>query len=58
MRVFVEGLFAVIEGEVIDGEPLNEFSGEYDLDCEYTVRCDNGKCFKIFGWMVENRSPQ
>ena len=53
MRVLVEGFEAVIEGEVIDGEPLDESTGEFDLGCEYTVRCDDGVCFKIHGWMVE-----
>jgi hypothetical protein len=53
MRVLVDGLDAVIEGEVIDGVLLDGVSGQFDLECEYTVRCDDGACFKIHGWMVE-----
>lgn len=53
MRVLVDGLDAVIEGEVIDGELLDGVSGQFDLECEYTVRCDDGACFRIHGWMVE-----
>jgi hypothetical protein len=53
MRVLVDGLDAVIEGEVIDGELLDGVSGRFDLECAYTVRCDDGTCFRIHGWMVE-----
>ncbi len=53
MRVLIDGLDAVIEGEVIGGELLDGVSGEFDLECEFTVRCDDGVCFRIHGWMVE-----
>lgn len=52
MRVLVDVLDAVIDGEVIEGELLDGVSGQFDLECEYTVRCDDGACFWIHGWMV------
>lgn len=53
MRVLVDGLETVIEGEVIGGELLDGVSGQFDLEAAFTVRCDNGGCFRIHGWMVE-----
>ena len=53
MRVLIDGLEAVIEGEVIGGELLDGVNGQFDLGCEFTVRCDDGVCFLIHGWMVE-----
>lgn len=53
MRVLVDGLNAIIEGEVIAGVLVDGVSGQFDLGCEYTVRCDDGACFRIHGWMVE-----
>lgn len=53
MRVLVDGLAIVIEGEVIGGELLDGLSGRFDLDAEFTVRCDDGACFCIHGWMVD-----
>lgn len=53
MRVLVDGLETVIEGEVIGGELLDGVSGHFDLEAAFTVRCDDGVCFCIHGWMVE-----
>ena len=53
MQVLVELLEEVIEGDVIDGELLDGVGGEFDLDAEFTVRCDDGQCFRIQGWMVD-----
>ncbi len=53
MRVLVDGLDAVIKGEVIGGELLDGVRGQFDLEAEFTVRCDDGACFRIHGWMVE-----
>ncbi len=53
MRVLVEMLEDVIEGDVIEGELLDGVGGEFDLDAEFTVRCDDGQCFRIHGWMVD-----
>ena len=53
MRVLVETLEDVIEGEVISGEPLDDVSGGFDLEGAFTVRCDDGQCFLIHGWLVE-----
>ena len=43
MRVLVDGLDTVIEGEVIGGELLDGQSGRFDLESEFTVR----------GWLVD-----
>jgi hypothetical protein len=41
MRVLVDGLETVIEGEVIGGKLLDGQSGRFDLESEFTVRCDD-----------------
>ena len=53
MRVLVETFEDVIEGDVVDGQLLDGVSGRFDLGAEFTVRCDDGKCVRIHGWMVE-----
>lgn len=53
MRVLIDGLGTVIEGEVIGGSLLDGVGGNFDLESEFTVRCDDGVCFRIHGWMVE-----
>lgn len=53
MRVLVETLEDVIEGDIIDGELLDGMSGHFDLGAEFTVRCDDGQCVRIHGWLVE-----
>ena len=53
MRVLVETMDDVIEGDVIDGERLDEVSDTFDLESIFTVRCDDGECVKIHGWLVE-----
>ena len=53
MRVLVDGLDTVIEGEVIGGELLDGQSGRFDLESEFTVRCDDGVCFTVHGWLVD-----
>ncbi len=53
MRVLVDGLDTVIEGEVIGGELLDGVSGLYDLGSAFTVRCDDGVCFAVYGWLVD-----
>ena len=53
MRVLVDDLDAVIEGEVIGGELLNGVHCEYDLEAAFTVQCDNGACFLVHGWLVD-----
>ena len=42
MRISVDGLDTVIEGEVIDGKLLDGKSGVFDLESAFTVRCDDG----------------
>ncbi len=53
MRVLVDGLDTVIEGEVIGGELLDGVSGQYDLESAFTVKCDDGVCFLVHGWLVD-----
>ena len=53
MRVLVETLDAVIEGEVIGGEMDGGVSGGFDLEGVFTVRRDDGQCFLVHGWLVE-----
>ncbi len=53
MRVLVDGIETVIEGEVIGGELLDGASGRYDLAAAFTVKCDNGACFLVHGWLVD-----
>ena len=53
MRVLVAGLDMVIEGKVIGGKLLDGQSGGFDLESEFTVRCDDGACFTVHGWLVE-----
>ena len=52
MRVVVETLDDVIEGDVIDGLLLDGVSGSFDLNAAFTVRCDDGQCVQIHGWLV------
>ncbi len=53
MRVLVDGLDTVIEGEVIGGELLDGVSGQYDLEAAFTVKRDDGSCFLVHGWLVD-----
>ena len=53
MRVLVDGLNTAIEGEVIGGELLDGVSGEYDLEAAFTVKCDDGACFLVHGWLAD-----
>lgn len=52
IRVFVDCFDQVIEGDVIGGEVMDE-QGGVDLESTFTVRCDDGQCFSIHGWMVD-----
>ena len=53
MRALVAGLEKVIEGEVIGSELFDDESGQFDLEAELTVRCDNGTCFTVYGLLVD-----
>ncbi len=53
MRVLVDCLDLAIEGEVIGGGLLDDASGEYDLEAMFTVKCDDGVCFLVHGWLVD-----
>lgn len=53
MRVLVDGLDTVIEGEVMGGELLDGVGGQYNLGSAFTVKCDDGVCFLVHGWLVD-----
>ena len=54
MRVLVDGLeTGVIEGEVVDGEPLDTLDMCFDLDGRFTVQCDDGSRVVVDGLLVE-----
>ncbi len=52
MRVSVDGLNAVFEGDVIDIKLLHGSAGAFDLNAEFIVRWDDGACLQIHGWLV------
>jgi hypothetical protein len=52
-RIITELYAETLEGVVVDGIPLNETSGEFDLECEFTLRCNDGAHFKVQGWVVD-----
>jgi len=52
-RIVAELYDVILEGVVVDGIPVNESSAVFDLDCEFTVRCDDGALFKVQGWAVD-----
>jgi hypothetical protein len=51
-RIIAEMFADSLEGVVVDGTPLNESSGDFDLDCEFTLRCEDGAIFRVMGWAV------
>jgi hypothetical protein len=54
MRVSCEGVDGInVEGEVIAGDRVDESTGMVDLDGTFTVRCDDGVCFTVRGWLVD-----
>lgn len=52
-RIVAEMYDVVLEGVVVDGIPLEESTATFDLDCEFTVRCDDGALYKVQGWAVD-----
>jgi hypothetical protein len=41
-RIIAEMFADSLEGVVVDGTPLSGSSGDFDLDCEFTLRSDDG----------------
>jgi len=39
--------------EGVDGVPAGEGSGDFDLESEFTVRCEDGALVKVQGWAVD-----
>lgn len=52
-RIVAELYDVVLEGVVVDGVPVDESAPVFDLECEFTVRCDDGARFKVQGWAVD-----
>ena len=52
-RIVAELYAETLEGVVVDGFPMDEASGNFDLDDEFTLRCDDGALFKVQGWAVD-----
>ena len=51
MRVVVDGLDTVIEGEVIGGELLDGMSGQHNIQAAFAVQCDDGPAsWSTAGW--------
>jgi hypothetical protein len=54
MQRIVAELFAEsLEGLVIGGTPVSQTSTDFDLECEFIVRCDDGARFRVPGWAVD-----
>jgi hypothetical protein len=51
-RIYAEMFAEALEGVVVDGTPLTEFSDDFDLDCEFVLQCDDGEQFRVMGWAV------
>ena len=51
-RIVAELYDEVLTGVVVDGVPVDEGCGDLDLECEFTVRCEDGGLFKVHGWAV------
>ena len=54
-RIVAELYDGVLEGVIVDGVPVDEVYGDFSLDCEVTVRCEDGALFKVQGWAVDVR---
>jgi hypothetical protein len=52
-RIVAELYDVVLSGVVVDGVPANEGSGDFDLESEFTVRCEDGALVKVQGWAVD-----
>lgn len=52
-RIIAEMYRQSLEGVVVDGVPVDEFSGTFDLDREFTLRCDDGSQYTVSGWAVD-----
>ena len=52
-RIIAELFAEFVESVVIGGTPMDETSGDFDLDCECIVRCDDGARFRVPGWAVD-----
>jgi len=52
-RIVAELYDVVLEGVVVDGVPVDEGSGDFDLELEFTVRCEDGVLIKVQGWAVD-----
>jgi hypothetical protein len=51
-RIIAEMFVDSLEGVVVAGSPLSESRGDFDLDCEFTLRSDDGVLYRVLGWAV------
>ena len=52
-RIKAELYDRVLEGVVVDGTPVDEGSGDFDLACEFTVQSEDGLLSKVQGWAAD-----
>jgi hypothetical protein len=52
-RMVAELYDVVLEGVVVDGMPIVESGAEFDLECEFTLRCDHGALYKVSDWAAD-----
>lgn len=48
-RIIAELFAESVEGVVISGTTMDETGGDFDLGCEFIVRCDDGARFRVPG---------
>ena len=52
-RTVAELYDRVLEGVVVDGTPVDEGSGAFDLACEFTLQSEDGALSKVQGWAAD-----
>ena len=52
-RIVAELYDGVLKGVVVDGVPVDEGSGHFDLEREFTLQCEDGKLLTVQGWAVD-----
>ena len=52
-RIVAELYDVVLKGVVVDGVPVDERSGDFDLEGEFTVQSEDGALFKVQGWAAD-----
>ena len=52
-RILAELYVRVLKGVVVDGAPVDEESGDFDLASEFTVQSEDGALSKVQGWAAD-----